>query len=64
MFFELCQELNAKTETERLKIMKAMIERGEVKSVTETNLSKEEYMKHLSEKFGNVMNISSKGEIL
>ena len=57
LFFEVCQELKAETEEERLAILGAMVKLGKIKSITQTKLSKEDYIKHLSEKFGNVLHI-------
>jgi hypothetical protein len=51
LFFELCHELNANTEPERLQIMAEMIKLGKVEQVTYTTKTKEEYIKHLQKHF-------------
>lgn len=58
MFFEICQELKADTEAQRVAILEAMADCGKIGFIVETNKTKEEYIKHLSEKFGNVLNIT------
>lgn len=62
LFFDLCQELNLKTEAERLLLMDEMIRFGKVEQVTETNKTKEEYVKHLAKCF-KVMQVESNGSI-
>ena len=57
LFFEVCQELKADTEEQRVAILKAMVQLGKVKSVVQTPKTKEEYAKHLAEKFGKVLHI-------
>jgi translation initiation factor 1 (eIF-1/SUI1) len=51
MFFELCKELKADTEEERVAILQAMAELGKVKTIVDTKMSKEDYIKHLAKHF-------------
>lgn len=51
LFFELCHELNANTESERLVIMDEMVKLGLVEQVTETTKTKEDYIRHMSKHF-------------
>lgn len=60
MFFHLCHELNAVTEAERVAVLEMMAGEGDVEGITKTSMSKEEYIKHLASKFGNIVNITSK----
>jgi ABC-type histidine transport system ATPase subunit len=60
LFFEVCKELKAETEEDRLKIIKAMAELGKVENIVRTKMNPEDYAKHLASKFGNVLRI--KGE--
>ena len=55
LFFELCQELKADTEEKRLAIINTMAEFEEVESITQTSMTKDEYIKHISQKFGKVL---------
>lgn len=59
LFFEICQELNADTEEQRIAILEAMAELGRVKTVVETPKTKEEYIEHLAKHF-NVLKIKEK----
>ena len=51
LFFEVCHELKANTEEERVKILIAMAKMGKVENVCKTPMSKDEYIKHLSKNF-------------
>jgi len=51
MFFELCKELKADTEEQRVAILRAMAELGKVNNIVETKMSKEDYIKHLAKHF-------------
>jgi hypothetical protein len=55
VFYEICHELKADTEEKRVAILIEMSKYGQVEGITETKKTKEEYVKHLSEHFGNVL---------
>jgi hypothetical protein len=55
LFFEVCQEIGADTEEKRLVVMQEMAKAGLVEGITDTKMTKDEYVKHLSEKFGNTI---------
>jgi hypothetical protein len=55
LFYEICDELKADTEEKRVAVLQAMAQYGQVEGITETQKTKEEYIKHLSEHFGNVL---------
>jgi hypothetical protein len=59
IFWELCHELNLKTEAERLQLMEHMSKIGLVENIVESPKTKEEYVKHLSKNF-KVLNIKEK----
>ena len=63
MFFSICQEMNWNTEEQRAAVLEAMAQLGQVESVVQTSLTKEAYIKHLADKFGSVVNITSKESI-
>jgi len=60
LFFTICRELNADTEEKRVAILQAMAELKQVDGVTVTTKSKEEYLKHLSDKFGKILVVKNK----
>ena len=51
LFFDICHELKADTEEERIKILEAMAKLGKINNIVKTSMSKEEYIKHLSKHF-------------
>lgn len=51
LFFEVCHELKANTEIERIRILEAMAKLGKVNNIVKTKLNKQEYIKHLSKHF-------------
>lgn len=51
LFFEICQEIHADTEAQRISVLNAMVKLGKVDQVTQTTKTKEEYIKHLSKHF-------------
>lgn len=55
LFYEICDELKADTEEKRVAVLQAMAQYGQVEGITETQKTKEEYIKHLSEHFGSVL---------
>jgi hypothetical protein len=55
LFYEICGELKADTEEKRIAILHEMAKYGQVEGITETQKTKEEYVKHLSEHFGSVL---------
>lgn len=61
-FFEVCNEVGAKTEAERTEVLMMMARLGMVKNLTKTPLSKEDYIKHLSKNF-DVGVVNSNGSI-
>lgn len=63
LFFTICQELNATTEEQRTQILNAMAEYGEVASIVDTKMSKDEYVQHMAKQFGNVLRVSSKEDL-
>ena len=60
LFFSVCKEINADTEDKRLAILRAMAELGHIDGITKTNKTKEDYIKHISEKFGKILVVKSK----
>jgi hypothetical protein len=60
LFFEICAEIHADTEEKRLVVLSEMAKVGAVDGITDTKMSKEEYVKHLSSKFGKVLVVKSK----
>ena len=63
LFFRICQELHAETEEQRVQILSLMAQRGQVVSIVDTKMDKDQYIKHLASKFGSVMNITNKKDI-
>lgn len=63
LFFEICQEIGCTTELQKTAVLEAMAEFGQIESVVQTGMTKEAYVKHLADKFGNVLNITSKDSI-
>jgi hypothetical protein len=59
LFFEICMEIHADTEEKRLLVLAEMAKYGQVDGITDTKMTKEQYVKHLSEKFGRVMVVKS-----
>ena len=55
LFYEICGELKADTEEKRIAVLTAMAQYGQVEGITETQKTKEEYIKHLAEHFGSVL---------
>ena len=55
MFYEICEELKADTEEKKVLILDTMAKYGQVEGITETQKTKEEYIKHITEHFGNVL---------
>lgn len=51
LFFELCHELQANTEEERVIILEYMAKQGLVNNIVKTSQTKDEYIKHLSKHF-------------
>lgn len=51
LFFEICHELKAESEAERVAILEAMAKLGKVQNIVETKMNKDEYVKHLSKHF-------------
>jgi hypothetical protein len=62
LFFELCHELGAETEEARTAILDALADVGQVKSITSTPMTKEQYTTHLAKHF-KVGVIKSNGSI-
>ena len=60
LFFEICHELKAETEEQRMVILNAMASHGKVGFVVDTPKTKDEYVKHLADKFGSVLDITKK----
>lgn len=58
IFWELVQELNADTEEKRVAILDAMAEFGQIDSIVQTPMTKEEYINHLNKHF-KVLDIKS-----
>jgi len=54
IFYEICNKLKLKTEHERLIVLGELIKANRIKSIIKTNKTKEEYIQHLKNKFGNV----------
>ena len=55
MFYEICEELKADTEEKKVLVLDTMAKYGQVEGITETQKTKEEYIKHITEHFGNVL---------
>lgn len=51
LFYEICQEINAVTEDQRMAVLNEMAKCGQVKSIVSTPKTKEEYIKHLAKNF-------------
>lgn len=51
IFFQICHELNATSEESRTLILEVMAEKGLVDGITQTSMTKDEYVKHLSKHF-------------
>ncbi len=62
LFYELCQELKAETEAQRVQILMEMARLGKVKNLAKTTMTKEDYLKHLSKNF-KVAEIKNNGSI-
>lgn len=58
IFYTLCHELNADTEEKRLQIMDVLATLGQVEGITESSMSKDEYVKHIAKQFGTVLRVS------
>jgi hypothetical protein len=61
LFYELCEELHANTEEERLQILNIFVQAGMVDQITDTPKTKEEYLAHLRKHF--VVNDMTEGAI-
>jgi hypothetical protein len=57
MYFDICIKMQADTETKRLAILQAMFEEGQIQGIVQNKMTQEDYLKHLTEKFGNVLAI-------
>jgi len=62
IFWERVMAANANTEEERQEILKKMCEEGLIKSVVGTNRSKEQIIADLKTNFGNVLDLTDRGE--
>lgn len=62
IFFELCELVKADTKETCEAVLEAMAQEGLIGQIVETPKNHEEYIKHVSEKFGNVLTIS-KGDL-
>jgi hypothetical protein len=51
LFYEICKELNVTTEQEKIQILNAMAKFGKIQNICKTELSKEDYIKHLNKNF-------------
>jgi hypothetical protein len=60
LFFEICMEINADTEEKRMLVLAEMAKAGQVDGITDTKMTKEEYVKHLADKFGKVLVVKNK----
>ena len=60
LFYQVCADIKAVTEEERTAVLVAMAYYGQLDGVVKSSLSKEDYIKHLSEKFGPVLVIKKK----
>lgn len=58
LFFEVCHELKAETEEERVEILTVMGRLGLLQNIVQTEKTKEEYIAHLRKHF-NVADLTS-----
>lgn len=60
IFYHVCEVLHMDTEEQRIQVLQAMAKLGKVENICKTEMNKEDYIKHLSKHFGNVVNIVPK----
>lgn len=61
LFFEICRELKADKEEERMTILQAMAQLGKVQNIVKTKMTRAQYVKHLSKNFKCAI-VKSKGD--